>query len=175
MAETAAHLAGYVFPRLAARQWVLSVPKRLRYLLQCRWRGTQHRAAHFPVRHPAQPLLGRCRCEPGKCGQLKVPLPPVRLVQPKLLSQTVFCDGRLAKPGITACKARVLMLIEGAILGLMRLNFLSVADHSARTDRQNCPTRLESINLRSVFRFPIERYAGQILPSQSAAITGTNR
>ncbi|WP_371436359.1 Tn3 family transposase [Polaromonas sp.] len=36
------------------------------------------------------------------------------------------------------------------------------------------PTRLESINLRGVFRFPIERYAGQILPSQSAAITGTN-
>ena len=36
------------------------------------------------------------------------------------------------------------------------------------------PTRLESINLRGVFRFPIERYADQILPSQSAAITGTN-
>ena len=36
------------------------------------------------------------------------------------------------------------------------------------------PTRLESINLRGVFRFPIERYAGEILPSQSAAITGTN-
>jgi TnpA family transposase len=27
------------------------------------------------------------------------------------------------------------------------------------------PTRLEGINLRGVFRFPIERYAGQILPS----------
>jgi hypothetical protein len=31
------------------------------------------------------------------------------------------------------------------------------------------PTRLEGINLRGVFRFPIERYAGQILPSQSAS------
>ena len=36
------------------------------------------------------------------------------------------------------------------------------------------PTRLESINLRGVFRFPIERYAAQILPSQGTPITGTN-
>ena len=34
MAETAAHLADHVFPRLPVRQWVLSVPKRLRYFLQ---------------------------------------------------------------------------------------------------------------------------------------------
>jgi TnpA family transposase len=33
------------------------------------------------------------------------------------------------------------------------------------------PTRLEGINLRGVFRFPIERYADQLLPSQSAART----
>ncbi len=33
------------------------------------------------------------------------------------------------------------------------------------------PTRLEGINLRGVFRFPLERYAGQILPSQIAAKT----
>jgi hypothetical protein len=32
MVETAAHLADHVFPRLPVRQWVLSVPKRLRYL-----------------------------------------------------------------------------------------------------------------------------------------------
>jgi len=32
------------------------------------------------------------------------------------------------------------------------------------------PTRLEGINLRGVFRFPIERYADQILPSQGSAI-----
>jgi hypothetical protein len=30
MVETAAHLADHVFPRLLVRQWVLSVPKRLR-------------------------------------------------------------------------------------------------------------------------------------------------
>lgn len=34
MVETAAHLADHVFPRLPVRQWVLSVPKRLRYHLE---------------------------------------------------------------------------------------------------------------------------------------------
>jgi TnpA family transposase len=34
------------------------------------------------------------------------------------------------------------------------------------------PTRLEGINLRGVFRFPLERYAQQLLPSQTAAKTG---
>ena len=34
MVETAAHLTDHVFPKLPIRQWVLSVPKRLRYFLQ---------------------------------------------------------------------------------------------------------------------------------------------
>lgn len=34
MVEAAAHLADHVIPRLPVRQWVLSVPKRLRYFLQ---------------------------------------------------------------------------------------------------------------------------------------------
>jgi Putative transposase/Transposase zinc-binding domain len=34
MVETAAHLADHVLPPLPVRQWVLSVPKRLRYFLQ---------------------------------------------------------------------------------------------------------------------------------------------
>jgi len=34
MAGAAAHLCDHVFPRLPVRQWVLSVPKRLRYYLQ---------------------------------------------------------------------------------------------------------------------------------------------
>ena len=34
MAETAAHLTDHVFPRLPVRQWLLSVPKRLRYYMQ---------------------------------------------------------------------------------------------------------------------------------------------
>ena len=33
MVETAAHLADHVIPHLPVRQWVLSVPKRLRYHL----------------------------------------------------------------------------------------------------------------------------------------------
>ena len=34
MVETAAHLTDHVFPRLPVRQWVLSAPKRLRYLMR---------------------------------------------------------------------------------------------------------------------------------------------
>jgi Putative transposase len=34
MVETAAHLVDHVLPRLPVRQWVLSVPKRLRYFLR---------------------------------------------------------------------------------------------------------------------------------------------
>jgi hypothetical protein len=34
MVETAAHLVDHVFPRLPVRQWVLSLPKRLRYFLR---------------------------------------------------------------------------------------------------------------------------------------------
>ncbi len=36
-------------------------------------------------------------------------------------------------------------------------------------------TWLQGINLQSVFRFPVERYANEILPSQGVAIAGTNR
>ena len=46
MAETAAHLADHVIPRLAVRQWVLSVPKRLRYHLE-RDPAEQNVALHF--------------------------------------------------------------------------------------------------------------------------------
>ena len=34
MEETAAHLCDHVFSRLPVHQWVLSVPKRLRYFMQ---------------------------------------------------------------------------------------------------------------------------------------------
>ena len=34
MAETAAHLVDHVFLQLRAREWVLSVPKRLRWYLE---------------------------------------------------------------------------------------------------------------------------------------------
>jgi len=47
----------------------------------------------------------------------------------------------------------------------------SAPDHPAELIGRIAPTRLEGINLRGVFRFPIERYADQILPSQSAPKT----
>lgn len=43
MVETAAHLTDHVFPRLPVRQWVLSVPKRLRYVRRFRWSGCARR------------------------------------------------------------------------------------------------------------------------------------
>jgi TnpA family transposase len=36
------------------------------------------------------------------------------------------------------------------------------------------PTRLEGINLGGIFRFPVERYAGQLLPSQTTAKTSAS-
>ncbi|MDH4215401.1 MAG: transposase zinc-binding domain-containing protein [Gallionella sp.] len=47
--ETAAHLAEHVFPCLPVRQWVLSVPKRLRFFaLRCR--PARSCAAHLVAR-----------------------------------------------------------------------------------------------------------------------------
>jgi hypothetical protein len=37
------------------------------------------------------------------------------------------------------------------------------------------PTRLEGINLRGVFHFPVERYAEQLLPSKGAPKTRATR
>jgi hypothetical protein len=50
MAETAAHLVDHVFPPLPVRQWVLAVPKRLRYFLQRDTALQGAGTAHFPVR-----------------------------------------------------------------------------------------------------------------------------
>jgi hypothetical protein len=50
MTETAAHLVDHVFPPLPVRQWVLAVPKRLRYFLQ---RG---RRGQWPVYFGKPPL-----------------------------------------------------------------------------------------------------------------------
>lgn len=42
---------------------------------------------------------------------------------------------------------------------------------SRRQPRRIAPTRVEGINLRGVYRFPIEHYTGQLLPSQTAPKT----
>ena len=60
MAERAAHLVDHVLPDVPVRQWVLTVPHRLRYLLAwrhdlCRvWRGILHRAIERHLRARAR-------------------------------------------------------------------------------------------------------------------------
>ena len=62
MVETAAHLTDHVMPRLPVRQWVLSVPKRLRYYLQNN-PGVQTLALHIFLSAVEQGLR---RCSPGR-------------------------------------------------------------------------------------------------------------
>jgi hypothetical protein len=64
MVETAAHLTDHVFPRLPVRQWVLSVPKRLRYFMQrdgavlnmVLWPSWNRRANCAALRSPCRPI-----------------------------------------------------------------------------------------------------------------------
>ena len=51
MVETAAHLVDQVFPPLAVRQWVLSVPEAPTLLPAARSRGARRGAAHLATRH----------------------------------------------------------------------------------------------------------------------------
>ena len=59
MAEAAVHLTDHVFPRLPVRQWVLSVPKRLRYYLQ-RDKGALNAALRIFLRVVQQSLQTHC-------------------------------------------------------------------------------------------------------------------
>ena len=59
MAEAAAHLTDHVFPRLPVRQWVLSVPKRVRYYLQ-RDKGALNAALRIFLRVVQQSLIAAC-------------------------------------------------------------------------------------------------------------------
>ena len=70
MAETAAHLTDHVFPRLPVRQWVLSVPKRLRYLMQ-RDSAVLGMVLSIFLRVIAQSLFVNC---PGAASVVKVAL-----------------------------------------------------------------------------------------------------
>ena len=65
MAETAAHLTDHVFPRLLVRQWVLSVPKRLRYYMQRDGATLGMVLRIFSAGHRAKPASQQCRCEGG--------------------------------------------------------------------------------------------------------------
>jgi hypothetical protein len=59
MVETAAHLVDHVIPRLPVRQWVLSVPKRLRYHLQAD-PAVQNLALHIFLSAVEQGLRAAC-------------------------------------------------------------------------------------------------------------------
>lgn len=50
-----------------------------------------------------------------------------RAKQTQRVGRDVALDGGLATLGIAACKADVFALVKDAILGLMRLNFLSTS------------------------------------------------
>jgi hypothetical protein len=67
MAETAAHLVDQVFPPLPVRQWVLSVPKRLRHFLQ---RDSEALGAvlHILLRVIEARLRQRSGCPGGRLG-----------------------------------------------------------------------------------------------------------
>lgn len=54
MAETAVHLSDHVLPRLPVRQWVLAVPKRLRYFMQ---RAYAVRILHLTEQNGGSPKL----------------------------------------------------------------------------------------------------------------------
>lgn len=63
MVETAAHLADHVIPRLPVRQWVLSVPKRLRYFLQAD-PAVQNLTLHIFLSAVEQGLRAACPVAP---------------------------------------------------------------------------------------------------------------
>jgi hypothetical protein len=64
MAERAAHLVDHVFPEVPVRQWVLTVPHRVRYLLA--WDHALCRAVvGVFMRTVLRLLRGRARCEQG--------------------------------------------------------------------------------------------------------------
>ncbi len=65
MAEVAAHLVDQVFPPLPVRQWVLSVPKRLRYFLQ-RDPETLSAVLHILLRVIEARLRERSGCGRGR-------------------------------------------------------------------------------------------------------------
>ncbi len=64
MVETAPHLADHVIPRLPVRQWVLSVPKRLRYFLQAD-PAVQNLALHIFLSAVEQGLRTACPGDQG--------------------------------------------------------------------------------------------------------------
>ena len=86
MAQAAAHLCDHVFPQLPVRQWVLSVPKRLRYYLQ-RDKGALNAALRTFLRVVQQSLQTHCpgaaKADPASLHLGAVALRPPLWLQPE--------------------------------------------------------------------------------------------
>jgi hypothetical protein len=79
--------------------------------------------------------------------------------------------------------ADALSLLANIVMAWNTAQMQAVIDRWNNRRREQVPpkligriasTRIEGINLRGVFRFPIERFAGQILPSLRAAKTAAS-
>ena len=97
MAEAAAHLTDHVFPRLPARQWVLSVPKRLRYYLQ-RDKGALNAALRIFLRVVRASLHAHCpgaaKIDPDSLHLGAVALRPPLWLQPEHACALEACDAK---------------------------------------------------------------------------------
>lgn len=98
MVETAAHLSDHVFPRLPVRQWVLSVPKRLRYFMQRDGPVLNMVLRIFEAGDCAKPagaLHWRGQCRQGKPAHRRSGLhPQVRLQPERTRPLPRLCGGR---------------------------------------------------------------------------------
>ena len=98
MVETAAHLNDHVFPRLPVRQWVLSVPKRLRYFMQRDGPVLNMVLRIFEAGDCAKPagaLHWRGQCRQGKPAHRRSGLhPQVRLQPERTRPLPRLCGGR---------------------------------------------------------------------------------
>jgi len=109
MVETAAHLTDHVFPRLPVRQWVLSVPKRLRYFMQ-RDGAVLNMVLRVFLRVIEQSLSAHC---PGSAQVDKAALH---------IGAVAFC----------AMRPRIMMRVKVALSRRMKRSFSSHSKVSAR-------------------------------------------
>ena len=112
MVETAAHLTEHVMPRLPVRQWVLSVPKRLRYFLQTD-AAVQTLALHLFLSTVERGLRRACpdtgptsRIGAGSCGSIRLLRSLDQLTFAQFFAPPGIADLRMAACEISSPRAR---------------------------------------------------------------------